>query len=233
MAYRGTRKTAREIGGELGADYLVESTVRRDAQHLRITTKLIPVKDHVQMWNNSYDLEPSGLLRVQQEIGNAIARQVGGEFSLQAEEAARRPAKDADAHDLYLRGRYYWNQRTPESMRRSVEHLEAAVQKDPTYALAHAGLADNYVIQALITWANPHGLWEKARLETEKALSLDPNLAEAHTAAGMTNFLMGWDWAAAERSFPRAIELEPELRNCTSVLRPFSIVVAAAQPSRC
>jgi TolB-like protein/Tfp pilus assembly protein PilF len=209
MAYRGTRKTAGEIGGELGASYLVESTVRRDAQNVRITAKLIRVKDQVQVWNNTYDLEPSGLLRVQQEIGTAIARQVGGELSPRAEPAGRYSTQDADAHDLYLRSRYYWYQRTPESMRKSVEYLEAAIQKDPSYALAHAALADTYVVQAMITGADPRDLWKKARMESEKALSLDPNLAEAHTAKGIVSFFMAWNWPAAERSFRRAIELNP------------------------
>jgi TolB-like protein/Tfp pilus assembly protein PilF len=209
MAYKGTRKTAREIGSELSASYLVESTVRRDAQNVRITAKLIRVKDQVQVWNNTYDLEPSGLLKVQQELGTAIARQVGGEFSTRAEPAERHPTQDADAHDLYLRSRYYWYQRTPESMRKSVEYLEAAIQKDPSYALAHAGLADTYVVQAMITGADPRDLWKKARMESEKALALDPNLAEAHTAKGMASFFMAWDWPDAERSFRRAIELNP------------------------
>ena len=209
MAYRGTRKTAREIGGELAASYLVESTVRKEKEHLRITSKLVRVRDQVQVWNNTYDLALSGLLSVQQEIGSAIARQVGGEFPPQANPAVHNSTQDADAHDLYLRGRYYLYQRTPESIRRSLEYLEAAVQKDTTYALAHAGLAETYVIQAMITPADPRELWEKARIETEKALSLDPNLAEAHTAAGLVSFFMAWNWAAAERSFQRAIELNP------------------------
>jgi tetratricopeptide (TPR) repeat protein len=163
----------------------------------------------VQVWNNTYDLEFSGLLGVQQEIGSAIARQVGGEFSPPAKPAPRHLTQDADAHDLYLRGRYYLSQRTPESMRRSIEYLEAAVHKDPAYALAHAGLADTYVIQAMITGADPREAWEKARMEAEKALGLDPNLAEAHTAKGMASFFMAWDWPAAEGSFRRAIELNP------------------------
>ena len=207
MAYRGTRKTAGEIGGELGANYLVESTVRRDAQQVRIMAKLIRVKDQVQVWSNTYDREPSSLLGVQQEIGSAIARHVGGELSPHAEKALIKSTRDPDAHDLYLRSRYYWYQRTPESMRKSVEYLESAIQKDPSYALAHAGLADTYVVQAMITGSDPRDLWKKARIESEKALNLDPNLAEAHTAKGMTSFFMAWDWPDAERSFRRAIEL--------------------------
>ena len=208
MAYRGTRKTAGEIGGELAASYLVESTVRKEKEHLRITAKLVRVRDQVQVWNNTYDLEVSGLLGVQQEIGSAIARQVGAEFSPRTEPTTPH-TPDASAHDLYLRSRYYWYQRTPESMRKSVEYLEAAIQKDPSYALAHAGLADTYVVQAMITGADPRDVWKKARIESEKALGLNPNLAEAHTAKGMASFFMAWDWQDAERSFRRAIELNP------------------------
>lgn len=208
-AYKRTHKTAAEIGSELGASHLVESTVRRDPEQVRITAKLIRVKDHVQIWNNTYDLQPSGLLRVQQEIGITIARQVGGEFSPRAEQVVVKSPPNADTHDLYLRSRYYWYQRTPESMRKSVEYLEAAIQKDPSYALAHAGLADTYVVQAVISWADPRDLWNKAKLASEKALSLDANLAEAHNAAGMVSFFMGWDWVSADRSFRRAIELNP------------------------
>ena len=209
MAYRGTRKTAREIGIELGAEYLVESTVRRDQEHVRITAKLIRASDQVQVWNNSYDVKPSGLLHVQQGIGTAIARNVGGELSPQAEQAARRPASDAEAYDLYLRGRYHYNQRTPESMRKSVEYLEAVVQKDPNYALARAGLAHNYAVQAVATGANPKELREKTLGEIEKALQLQPDLAEAHTAKGIASFFLSWDWTAAEQSFQRAIALDP------------------------
>jgi len=208
-AYKRTDKTAAQIGSELGASYLVESTVRRDPEHVRITAKLIRVKDHLQLWNNTYDLQPSGLLRVQQEIGTTIAQQVGGEFSPRAEHVALKSPPNTDTHDLYLRSRYYWHQRTPESMRKSVEHLEAALQKDPSYALAHAGLADTYVVQAVIAWVDPRDLWNKAKLEAEKALTLDANLAEAHTAAAVVSFYLSWDWASAERSFRRAIDLNP------------------------
>ena len=210
MTYKGTRKTADQIGAELGASYLVESSVRRDPQRIRIMAKLIRVKDQLQVWNATYDRAPAGLLGVQDEIGNAIARQVGAELSSRpGEHAGRRDTQDPDAHDLYLRGRYYWYQRTPEAMLKSAQYFEAAIQKDPSYALAHAGLADTYIVQKLITWANPRDDWNKTRLATETALSLDPNLAEAHTAAGMASFFMTWDWAAAERSFRRAIELNP------------------------
>jgi TolB-like protein len=147
MTYKGTRKTAEQIGAELGASYLVESSVRRDPQRIRIMAKLVRVKDQLQVWNATYDRAPASLLGVQDGIGNAIAKQIGAELSLRpGEHAGGRATQDPDAHDLYLRGRYYWYQRTPESMRKSEEYFQAAIQKDPLYALAHAGLADTYIV---------------------------------------------------------------------------------------
>ena len=210
MAYKGTRKTAGQIGTELGASYLVESTVRRDPQRVRITATLIRVNDQVQVWSATYDRARTSFLGVEDEIGNAIAKQVGEELSPTARgRLARRATQDPDAHDLYLRGQYYLNQRTPEFVRKAMESFEAAVQKDPSYANAYSGIAETHVFQTLIIGVNALDQWNKVRLATDKALSLDPNLAEAHTAAGMANFFMGWDWAAAERSFKRAIELNP------------------------
>jgi TolB-like protein/Tfp pilus assembly protein PilF len=209
MAYKGTRKTAKQIGEELGATYLLESSVRRDPQRVRITAKLIRALDQVQVWSAHYDRAPVSSLGIQDEIGNAIARQIGAELSGPNEQAKTRLTQDPDSHDLYLRGRYYLYQRTPDSMRKSAECFEGAIQKDPSYALAYAGLAENYVLQTIISGANPLGQRTKARLTIEKALSLDPNLAEAQTAAGMVNFFVVWDWAAAERSFKRAIEINP------------------------
>ena len=195
MAYKGTRKTAGQIGTELGASSLVESTVRRDPQRVRITATLIRVNDQVQVWSATYDRPPTSSLGVEDEIGNVIAKQVGAELSPTASgRFVRRVTQDPDAHDLYLRAQYYLNQRAPEFVRKAMESFEAAVQKDPSYANAYSGIAEAHVFQTLIIGANALDQWSKVRLATDKALSLDPNLAEAHTVAGMADFFMGWDW---------------------------------------
>lgn len=210
MAYKGTRKPANQIGAELGANYIVESSVRRDPARIRITSRLIRVEDQVQVWTASYDRAPAGILGIQHEIGSAIAKQIGAEItSPTGDLASRRTTEDPDAHDLYLRGKYYTYQRTPDSMRKSVDLFEAALQKDPSFALAHAGLAHTHIVQTLVSAANPVEQRKKARAAVDKALSLDPNLAEAHTAAGMASFFMDWEWEAAERSLRRAIGLDP------------------------
>lgn len=209
MAYKRTSKTVDQIAHELGASHLVEGTVRRDRQRLRIAAKLIRAADQVQVWGDTYDQSSTDLLAIQQEIGAAIARQVGVEFSRRATQTSRRPSQDPDAHDMYLRGRYYWYRRTLESMWKAEECFQAAIQKDASFGLAYAGLADTYVIQILVNGASATQQWDKARLAAETALRLNPNLSEAHNAAAMIDFFVGWDWTAAEHSFVRAIELNP------------------------
>ena len=208
MVYKQSNKTAAEIGRELGAAYLVESTVRRDPQQIRITCKLIRASDQLQVWSNSYDRYTCDAIDIQQEIGAAIARQIGAELSRPAT-ANRSSAQDPDAQDLYLRGRYYWHQRTPEAMRKSVEYFQAALRQDPAYALAHAGLAQTYIIQTLVSGANPAEQRYQATAAIERALELEPGLPEALTAAGMARFFMLWDWEAAERAFEAAVEADP------------------------
>jgi len=209
MAYKGTGKTAREIGKELNASHLVEGAVRRDAQGMRVAARLIRVNDQVLVWSDTFHLDPAGLLEVQQQIGRAIAHHVGGRGSAPAVGTANRPVLDPDAHDLYLRSRYYSYQRTPDSMRKSIEYLEAALARDPSYAMAHAGLAEVNVVQTLISFANPAEQRKKAQAAIGKALSLDPQLAHGHAVAGVAGFFLEWDWKGAERSFQRAIELDP------------------------
>jgi TolB-like protein/DNA-binding winged helix-turn-helix (wHTH) protein/tetratricopeptide (TPR) repeat protein len=209
MTYKKTTKTVGQIGSELGASHLIESTVRREGERVRITSKLIRVSDQVQVWADTFDRKPSDLVGVQQEIGSAVARQIGGELSPLQRQSLRKSTDDSLAQDLYLRGRYSLYQRTPQAMQKSVEYFAAAIQKDPSYALAYAGLADTYILQALITSANSSEHGKRMRLAIEKSLTLDPDLAEAHTAAGMASFFVDWNWPAAERSFLRAIELNP------------------------
>ena len=209
MAYKKTTKTASQIGGELGASHLIESTVRRDGESVRVTSKLIRVKDQGQVWGQTFARKPSDLVGVPQEIATAVARQIDSELSSLPRQSPRKSTRDSVAQDLYLKGRFYLYQRTPQAMQKSAEYFAAAIQKDSSYALAFAGLADTYILQSLITSVYSSEHENKLRLAIEKALALDPDLAEAHTAAGMASFFIDWNWPAAERSFRRAIELNP------------------------
>ena len=136
IAYRGTTKSLAEIGRELGTDYLVESSLRAESSHLRITARLIRVRDQVQIWSDSFDSNTSSILGLQQEISSAIAEQVRTRLSPERQRAiARRHTQNADAYDFFLRGRHFLNQRTPEAMQRAIDSFQQATVADPTYAL--------------------------------------------------------------------------------------------------
>jgi TolB-like protein/Tfp pilus assembly protein PilF len=209
MVYKHAAKTARAIGHELGAHYIVEGTVRRQDPRLRIATTLVRTRDHVQVWDEVYERSLHDLDTLEHEIVPAIAHHLGVGMRMPAGTAADRPAHDPDAHDLFLRGRWYWHQRHPDAMTKAEQCFKETIAKTPSYAPAHAALASIYVLQILLNTADADVRWTRARLATETALQLDPRLGEAHAAAAMVDFYVGWDWTAAERSFRRAIDLNP------------------------
>jgi DNA-binding winged helix-turn-helix (wHTH) protein len=145
MAYKGTRKSLAEIGRELGAGFLVESSIRGEGGRVRITSKLIRAPDQVLIWSASYDSEPGSVLEFQRELSSAIAQQVQVRLAPERLDGlARRQTRNIDAYDLYLRGRYFWTQLSPLTTRRAIEFYTRATELDPDYALAWSGLADAY-----------------------------------------------------------------------------------------
>lgn len=209
MAYKGTGRTAQEIGRELGVHYLVEGTVRRENQRWRVAATLVRTRDHLQVWSEAYDRSSAELPGVELEMAATIARQARIAVPFPPRSAVATTTHDPDAHDLYLRGRWYWHQRRPEAMLKAEHCFQEAIAKAPSYAPAHAALADTYVLQILMNAADGIDRWARARRAVTTALQLDPNLGEAHAAAAITDFYVGWDWAAAERSFLHAIDLNP------------------------
>ena len=206
MSYKGTTKTLAQIGHELDASYLIESSLRAEGERLRITSKLIRVRDQLQIWSASYDREPSSLLAFERELAIAIAEQVRLRLSPDRMRAlANRQTQNPEAYDLYLRGRYYWNQFAPLATRRSIEYFSRATEVDPEYALAWSGLADAFCSSPISGDSSPNTLWPHARKAAENALRSDPNLAEAQTSFGFYQFWMGWDWASGEAAFRKAI----------------------------
>jgi TolB-like protein/Flp pilus assembly protein TadD len=210
MTYKRTTKPLAEIGQELGAAYLVESSIRAEGARLRITSKLVRVTDQLQVWAASYDSEPSSLLAFQGELSAVIAEQVRLRLAPERLTAiGRRQTRDAEAYDLYLRGRYLWNHFTPPTTRRAIEHFARATALDPDYALAWSGLADAYSAAPINGDAEPREVWARAREAAAQALRAEPGLAEAQASAGMEAFWLEWDWPAAEAAFRRAIALDP------------------------
>jgi TolB-like protein/DNA-binding winged helix-turn-helix (wHTH) protein/Flp pilus assembly protein TadD len=212
LAYRGTAKSAAEIGRELGADYLIESSLRAENRRLRITAKLIRVGDQVQVWSESFDREPGSVLGLQQELSAAIATQIQVRLSPERLGAlARRQTRNADAYDLYLRGLAFGRRRTPEANRRAIEYFTQATTQDPGYALAWAAIATAYAGSELNGDAPPDDVLPRAKEALAHAVRADPDLSETQYAVGYLSWCCVWDWAAAEASLRRALEGNPRL----------------------
>jgi TolB-like protein/DNA-binding winged helix-turn-helix (wHTH) protein/Tfp pilus assembly protein PilF len=218
MAYKRRTKTARQIGEELGADYLVEGSVRREGERVRITVKLIRVRDQSRIWSENYDRFGSGVIQIQDELGNAIAREIQVEL-LPGDTNQRKQTRMLDAYDPYLLGRHFWNQITPGAIRKSIEYFETAIAKDPSYALAFAGLADAYTILPITSDAPPSDMWPLARNAASEAIRLNDRLSEAQAAGGYVDFWLEWDWRRSAERLRRAIELNP---NNTSAHRYYA-----------
>lgn len=216
MLYKQNPKPLDQIGRELGVQYVLEGSVRRDSGNVRITAQLIQLKDQTHVWARQYDRELKNLLAVQAEI----AQEVGDEITLTLGD--QRPATAAhhaavthaptsyDAYDLYLEGRYFWNQRTNAGFKQAAAYFQQAIAKDPNYAQAYAGLADTFGLMS--TWYMvPQGeFMPKARAAALKALELDETLAEAHTSLALIAENYDYDWRTAEKEFRRAIQLNPD-----------------------
>ena len=210
MAYKGATKSLSEIGRELGAAFLIESSIRTEGERIRITSKLIRTSDQVQTWSASYDSEPSSMLALQRELSETIAQQVRLRLAPERLDAlARRQAHNPEAYDAYLHGRYFWNHFTPVTTRRAIECYRRATELDPEYALAWSGLTDAYASSPIHADVRPSDVWQKARDAAEQAVSAGSELAEIQTSLGILEFWLDWDWSAAETAYRNAIRLDP------------------------
>jgi TolB-like protein/Tfp pilus assembly protein PilF len=209
MRYKGTKKSIAEIGEELGADYALEGSVRRDGNRVRISAQLIRTKDQIHLWAKNYDRELQDILAVQDDLGREIARQT--HVALTPREAGRSLAARAwnpEAYDAYLRGRSWFHRLTRAELLKSAECFEQAAAIDPEAAMAHAGLAMVYATLP-ITSDFPSGeSFTKARAAARRALAVDDRVAEAHVALCSTHFWHDWDWAKAEEEGRKAIALD-------------------------
>jgi len=193
-----------QIGRELGVQYVLEGSVRREAGRVRVTAQLIQTTDQTHLWARQYDRDLSGLLAVQDEI----AREVTDELALTLGES-KRSAPAAEAAAPYLKGQYSFNKRTPQSLQQAIRYFEQATEKDPRDARAYAGLADSYALVGGYSLRPQTEFMEKARPAALRAVEIGPNLAEAHTAFALVVQNYDWDWITAEREYRRAIELNP------------------------
>jgi TolB-like protein/DNA-binding winged helix-turn-helix (wHTH) protein/Flp pilus assembly protein TadD len=208
MRYRTNPKPLAQIGKELGVDYVLEGSVRRSGDRVRVTAQLIKMSDETHIWAQSYDGEFSRLIPLQKQVAHDVARQL----SLVVPELQQSDPErliDPEAHDEYLRGRYLFVQTDTDSRLRGCTHFENAIKKDANYALAYVGTAWCYEALNSLAVSSPQESMSKARAAIRKALELDPNLPEAHAMLGLIYLTYDFDWAAADRELQTAIKLNP------------------------
>ena len=210
FAFRDKPAGISEIGRALGVTTVLEGSVRTSRGRMRIAVQLVNAADGFHLWSERYDREMRDIFDVQDEITLAIVDALKIKlFGDERTAALKRGTENAEAHELYLRGRFSWNQRTAEAVRRAADYYQEAIAQDPRYALAHAGLAECYVLYPWFSVAPPHDSMPKARTAALRALELDDDLAEAHAALGVYLSFYAWDQPASERELRRAIELKP------------------------
>ena len=208
--FRARGGNIRAIGCELGVRSVLEGSVRKDGQRVRVTAQLINVADGVCLWSHTYDRALTGVIAIQEEITQAIVDALTIRLARPAASGMRsREPISVEAHELYLKGRYFWHKTTPASLRKCVRHLERAIAIEPGYAAAHAAIADSYVLWGtMVQGGVPLESLSKARAAAQRALALE-DLAEGHSAMGMVLGVAEWNWPAAEEEFRRALHLKP------------------------
>ena len=212
LQYKGTKKSVSQIGQELRVKYVVETSIRMENNRLRITPKLIAVRDQTHVWSKAYDSEPGNMLEFQREFSAAIAEQIRLRVSPERMTGlARRQTDNPEAYDLYLQGLFYWNQLKPDlsTTQRAVEFFTRATKLDPQYALAWAGIAVALGGAPIHGDAPPRAISPRAHDAADRAVRADPTLAETQTAVGMVQFWLDWDWTNAEAAFRKAVDIDP------------------------
>lgn len=209
FAFKGKQQDIREIGRKLNVGAVLEGSVRKDGNLLRVTAQLNSVSDGYHLWSQTYERELKDVFAVQDEIANSIVNTL----QLKLSSAQPRRADNVEAYDLYLQGRYHWSGWRTEGVQQALQFFEQASQRDPKYAAAYAGIADSYAWLGFFGTLMPNEAMPKARAAAEKAIALDDSLAEAHTSLGYVKALYDFDWPGAEREFRRAIQLNPGLAD--------------------
>ncbi len=211
FAFKNKNEDIQKIGELLHVSHLLEGSVAKAGNKLRITAKLIQASDGNHLWSDTYDLELQDIFAVRSEVAQRVAATL--KVRLLGEEKKRldqKPTENLEAYNLYLRGRYFWNKRTPDGIKQAIEQFQQSVERDPSFALGYAGLADSYIALTFYNFAAPHETMPKARESALKAVALDNTAAEPHASLGNILVNYDWNWSAAEKAFKRSIELKPD-----------------------
>jgi serine/threonine-protein kinase len=211
MQYKGSAKNLRQIGRELGVASVLEGSVRRAGDRVRIVSQLIDAETDGHRWSETYDRDLTDIFAIQSDVAGKIADALKATLSPKEKDSIRRrPTEDIEAYNLYLQGVYHWNKFTPESSKRAFDNFEAAIERDPDFGLAYTGLANAYFSVALgggDTESHPSQPFVLAREAAEHALAIDPGIADAHATLASVHYWHDWDWEAADKAFRKSTEL--------------------------
>ena len=225
MHYKTTTKRAPQIAGELGVDALVEGSVQREGNRVRVTVQLIHAPTDAHLWANSYEREMESILALHREVAQAISGEIRSTVVATRPNEDRATRRiDPDVYQLYLRGRHLLNRQTEPELRQALAYLQQVVERDPTYAPAHAAIATAWdAMAAAGSYVPPREGFPKARAAAERALALDPGLAEAHVRLAGVTELYDWRLDAAETYYKRILEFAP---NDTETLQRYSLFLS-------
>jgi len=210
MQYKNTDKNLTEIGDELNVSTILEGSVRRDNQRIRIVAQLIDAEEDEHLWTETYDEQLTEIFDIQSSVAEKIATSLKTTISSTDRQLFdTKVTKNLLAYDLYLKGRYHWNKRMPDELKKGIEYFEKALKIDPDFAHAYSGLADSYMILGNYSILPPEEAFPKAKMAAQSALQLNNMLAEAHTSLALAQMHYDWNWQNAEMGFKKAIELDP------------------------
>lgn len=210
--YAGLEQNPLVAGRELGVDAVLDGTIQKSGERVRVTARLTNVGDGGTLWAGQFDERFADIFQVQDSISQRVAGELVPRLTGEERQMlAKRYTDDAEAYELYVKGRFFWGKRTREGDQQALEYYQQALAHDPDYALAHAGLAEYYRALPIARDVAPSEAMPRAKEEAEKALRLDERLAEAHTALGWIKFFYDWDWEGSEREHRKALEINPNL----------------------
>jgi serine/threonine-protein kinase len=208
--YKGKEVDPQQMGRELGVRALVTGRVLQRGEMLVIKVEMVDTQDGSHLWGEQYNRKLSDIFTIEEEISSVISEKLRLKLSgAQKKQLTKRYTENTEAYQLYLKGRYYWNRRTAEGLKKGIEYFHEAIENDPNYALAYAGLADSYNILASYSALAPRDAFPRAKAAATKALEMDEKLAEAHASLAFAKFGYDWDWREAEKAFKRGLELNP------------------------
>ena len=228
--YRGKHEDPRQIGRDLGVRSVMVGRITFRGDRMLVLAELIDARDGTHIWSEQYDRKVSDLVSVQDDIAQEIATRLGVRLSAQQQRLLRTPPiADFEAYQIYLRGRFYWNQRSQQDLQRGIAYFQQAIDRDPSNALAYAGLADSYFVRAISGAVPTKETMPKAKAAALKSLELDDSLAEAHTSLAQITANYDWDWSKAESEYKRAIDLNPNYSTGHHYYATFLIAMGKPQ----